>query len=441
MLNKCRFLPLFALVFVLAAGITAYAEGWSQSGNYWVYTENNNEPVINEWRKGTDGKWRWLDSYGHMAVNSWVDDVYFVDGEGIMLADTWQKIMDDGEPFWYYFQNSGKKVQNAWKEVGGSRYYFDESGHMLTGWILDNTYYCNEDGKMRTGWQYLPDPEDSYRSYTDPFESTEDTHWYYFQSSGKKYGASESASGYTEKRIDGKKYCFDVNGAMMTGWVHVLDEDGIQAYRYYNTDGSLRTGWYSLNPPESMERHYDQDVVWFYFGTSGAPYAAADTPYKAADVLRIGSKRYLFDIYGAPLYGLQKIYTDNGNDWTAYCFGTSVSNCSVLTGKQTVTEGDGTRTTFYFGTNGAGLTGVKDGYLYYKGKLQKAESGTSYQAIEISGGQTYLVSTAGKIAKSKTVKDADGNKYKTDGAGHVISLNDVPVTDYKGIAATEPYFN
>ena len=46
----------------------------------------------------------------------------------------------------------------------------------------------------------------------------------------------------------------------------------------------------------------------------------------------------------------------------------------------TIEEGDGTKSEFYFtesgGKAGRGFTGVKNKYLFYKGKLQEADDGT-----------------------------------------------------------------
>ena len=98
-----------------------------------------------------------------------------------------------------------------------------------------------------------------------------------------------------------------------------------------------------------------------------------------------------------------------------------------MKGKGTVEEGDGTKSDFYFtesGTKaGRGYTGVKDNYLFYMGKLQKAESGTKYEAIKIDN-KVYLVSTSGKIVKSTTVKDSSGTKYKTNSSGQIIQVDE-----------------
>lgn len=44
----------------------------------------------------------------------------------------------------------GTYPQNAWEELSGRWYYFDESGYMKTGWIdwEGRSYYCTESGEM-----------------------------------------------------------------------------------------------------------------------------------------------------------------------------------------------------------------------------------------------------------------------------------------------------
>ena len=60
--------------------------------------------------------------------------------------------------------------------------------------------------------------------------------------------------------------------------------------------------------------------------------------------------------------------------YTAYYFG-NYPQSSMLTGKYNITEG-GVPWPYYFNSTGKGYTGVYDNYLYYMGKLQKADSGS-----------------------------------------------------------------
>ena len=279
-----RGITVFTLSMMLALGtatLTAYAAGWQQSGTDWVYYDSNNYKVTNEWKKGADGLWRYLNSQGVMAVNSWADDEYYVDNNGIMVTNKWLKLQkknpgwdEENTMVWYYFSNSGKIITDGWSKIDNKYYYCDSDGVMQTGWVDDDTYYTGSDGAMRTGWQYLQDPEDkdSFDDKTVPFEDDEDKHWYYFQSSGKKYVPNISSGDYKLYKIDGVYYCFSETGAMQTGWVNMGDKaDGsFENYRFFQENGKVQTGWYSSTPPEDNDLDMDlgNEVEWYYFSSS-----------------------------------------------------------------------------------------------------------------------------------------------------------------------------
>ena len=64
-----------------------------------------------------------------------------------------------------------------------------------------------------------------------------------------------------------------------------------------------------------------------------------------------------------------------------------------------------------------GYTGVKNGYLYYEGRLQQADQSAKYQTCYVDG-KNYVISYSGLVMKSKTnLRDADGNKVSTNADG------------------------
>lgn len=447
---KRKGLVVFALAAGLSMGTATFsswaAEGWAQSGSSWVYYDSNGNKLTDAWKKGADNLWRYLDGYGVMAVNSWVDGNYYVDSNGILVTDKWQKLNNgwnnyDNEYHWYYFGSTGKALTDTWKKIGDKWYYFNEDSEMQTGWIENEEYryFAGEDGAMKTGWQRLM-PYDAYDNdddrVTPESEYDDGKNWYYFLSSGKMY-APDSGSRYKEYKIDGAYYCFDEEGAMQTGWVNLGpdadDSASIEDYKYYGTDGKARTGWFSIEPPEKLQNTYGE-VEWFYFSNSGKPKVGPkEGEAKSTDIVKINGISYLFNDKGNPVYGLQKVYI-NGSDYTAYYFGDKKTS-SVVKGKRKIEEGDGNEIEFYFAETGRGFTGVKDNYLYYMGKLQKAEDGSKYQVISIPNGNNvtnYVVNTSGRVAKSTTVKNADGVKYKT-GSGGVLQKEDdeTPSSSYE----------
>ncbi len=425
-------LLLAAVLAVGGTGMTSFAEGWSGSGSSWVYYDADGNKVYNAWKKGADGQWRYLDGSGQMAVSAWVDDEYYVDSNGIMLVDKWLKITNDDDAYeWYYFGSSGKKIEDNWKKIDGKWYHFDSDGRMEVGWLEDDMYYTGSDGVMAVGWQRLfpPDDYDEYANKTipgmDAISDDDGRYWFYFSSSGKKYVPSDgAASDYGTRKIDGYYYCFDDDGILQTGWKEVRSEDGssIRDYMYFGDDGKAKTGWYSAEPPEDLEG-YDGDVEWFYFTNSGRPRAADSDRLSVSDLVKISGKTYLFNEKGNPVYGLRRVYLGSGDDnWTTFYFGTKEKSC-VQKGKMKITEDDGTSSTFYFADNGRGYNGVRDGSLYYKGKLQTASDGQKYVCYHVDG-NNYVVNSSGKVMKSKKVKNSDGVQLETNGSGILTKADD-----------------
>lgn len=443
---KRRGLAVFALTAVMALGIVGTAtaaEGWAQENGSWVYYSASGSRVYNVWRKGGDGLWRYVNSNGVMAVNSWVDnDDYFVGPDGIMYAGRWLEVQSseysERGSDWYYFNQSGKCVKEKWEKINNNWYHFGDTGAMETGWILDNMYYCDDAGVMVTGWQRLYSPEDQeeedYYDYGPYSEDENDgKHWYYFSSSGKKVVPKSDGDEVKLKKINGVYYSLAEDGAMQTGWSCTTgdESDNIEDYRYVDSSGQVRVGWYSTEPPENLQNNYEHDVEWFYFSNKGVPKVGPPRGSATTkDLVKINGNTYLFDENGVPVYGLQKIFTDKDEtDYTAYYFGTRAQS-SMLKGKMNVDEGSST-TQFYFTSTGKGYTGVYENYLYYMGKLQKADSGSRYEVFTIWSGnnnvKNYVVNSSGKIAKNTTVKDRDGVKYKTNSGGVLLKEDDEDV--------------
>lgn len=451
---------------VLGIGIltmNAYAaEGWTMSNNSWVYVDNNGNRVTNEWRKGADNLWRYLDSSGNMAISCWADSDYYVDSNGIMVANKWVKTEPlyggNGDEEWFYFGSSGKVVKDGWKKVDGKSYLFDSEGIMQTGWTDDGLYYLGTDGAMKTGWRYLEAPEDEDEGYGP--ESGDGYYWYYFSSSGKKYCTStgDNDGEHRVARIDGKYFCFDDNGRMQTGWVYMegdpdtASSSSIENWRYFAEDGiknatlgAAISGWLSLEPPERLQDNVDEPVVWYYFSKEGIPKMGPEFGQASTnDFVKVDGKSYLFNQKGNPVKGLYKVEIGDTGEYTSYYF--DESSKTPVKGKRTIEEGDGTKSTFYFNEGsyaGRGVTGVKSNYLYYMGKLQKADSDSRYLAVSIpsgSGYQTYVVNTSGRVAKNTTVKDRDGNQYKVNSSGILTHVNGDAVGTEKFEDPVEPVF-
>ncbi len=469
-------LKVFTAAAVLTMGLVtmnAYAaEGWALSNNSWVYQDASGRRVTNEWKRGADNLWRYLNDKGEMAINTWADEEYFVDSNGIMVSNQWVKTtpqFDDGEgEKWFYFGSSGKAVKDGWKKIDGRSYYFDDEGIMATGWSEDYLYFLGDDGAMKTGWRYIEAPRDDYDwdneewdEYQGP-ESSDGKYWFYFGANGKKYcpeTSSDKDAYYRVNRIGDSYYCFDEYGRMMTGWVYMEGDredaptDSIENWRYFAeaglsnmTLGANVQGWLSLEVPEELQDNVDEPVLWYYFQKEGKPeigpeYGDAST----SDFVRVNGNYYLFDKKGNPVSGLHQVEIGSTGELTSYYF--DHNSKAALKGQIEIKEGDGTESEFYFNEgsySGRGVTGVKDNYLYYMGKRQMAEDGYKYQAIDIpsgSGYKTYVVSESGRVVKNKSVKDSDGVKYTTNKSGILTHIDEEAVgTGENGVDPVEPTF-
>ena len=468
---KKKGFKVLTLAMMLALGTTAMsayaAEGWTMSNNAWTYLDAKDNKVRDEWRKGADNLWRYLNYKGEMAISTWVDDEYYVDSNGIMVSNQWVKTKpqyeDDAEDAWFYFGSSGKAAKDGWKKIDGKNYLFDGDGVMQTGWTEDSLYYLGNDGAVKTGWKYLAEPDEEESDWTVEYagpESADGKYWFYFGSNGKKYCPESSGSEdpYRVVKISGDYYCFDEYGRMMTGWVYLngdvrsADSDSIEGWRYFAekeisgaTLGASIKGWLSLVPPEVIQDEIGEDVVWYYFGVNGAPEAGPEKgEASTSNFKRINSKSYLFDALGNPVSGLCKVEIANTGEYTSYYF--DPDSKLAITGKETIEEADGTESVFYFNESssaGRGYTGVKNNYLYYMGKRQEAEDGMKYAAItmKIDGvNKTYVVNESGRITKGKEVKDDDGTKFKTDENGILTHVDGVAVGSKVIESPIEPVF-
>ena len=81
---------------------------------------------------------------------------------------------------------------------------------------------------------------------------------------------------------------------------------------------------------------------------------------------------------------------------------------------------------------------MEDGYLYYKGKLQRAAGGQKYACFDIDG-DYYVVNSSGKVQKDKKVENVDDVEFKTNASGILVSADgDTDVSSYAE-EPEEPY--
>ncbi|MDM8298529.1 MAG: argininosuccinate lyase [Enterocloster aldenensis] len=452
-----------AALLAIGASMTSFAaQGWAEEDGTWVYYDRNGDRVTDKWAK-SGNNWYYLDSDGEMAIDTLIEDgdnYYYVDINGVMASNQWVAIEnedagEDDEPdnYWYYFQANGKALKNSGdnvslKTINGKKYAFDDEGKMLYGWVasdnaerIDNTdgdafkdgvYYFGgaDDGAMTVGWlqmdiTYEEATNDEYKYVAPVFTDDEDqSRWFYFKSNGKKIYA-DNGEETKEKTINGKKYAFDQNGAMVAEWS--MDETKVatadmpatpgkastakysQAWRYFNSveDGSrVSKGWFKVVSAEYLndDKYNDDEDSWYYADGSGNLYAG--------EFKTIKGKKYAFRNDGRMIDGLKfinpkdltKVYADDdsdhpfdteddfidsalwyaANNYNCYYFGDG-NDGAMKTNKTNITI-DGDNFNFYFeksgSSKGAGVNGEKDDKYYLGGMLLKAGSDDKYQAIK-----------------------------------------------------------
>lgn len=386
---KKKSLIIFSLLFIISFNIISFAEGW-ETQNGETRFKRNGSYVMGEILH-YDGHSYILDTNGYLEKNCWVDlanNTYYATSDGSLYCDG-KFLIDD-----HY-------------------YYFDRDCVRLKGWIDDN-YYANDEGYLVNGFQNLVYPNDWH--VEDHDKNAERRGWFYFDSTYKKVAARDDA--YLAKSISGSTYCFDQNGIIRTGWRQVKDQTPVmRGYMYFVPEETskfkygeaVKSSWYSIEPPTEVTGN--DEVRYFYFNSSGQLKVAPEGTYVKG---RIESKTFLFNQYGYCVYGIRKV----GDDY--YYFGNNSKDCSMKTGKFNLQNGS-EAIEYYFNPNedGKGYSGVYNNKLYYKGRLQKADSYSKYVAYKV-GRAIYLVNTSGTVVKNlKKKKDGNGAAWSTDSSGIV----------------------
>ncbi len=312
--------------------------GWVQEADgRWACLDSNGEKKTSTWVLGKDRNHYYLDDDGYMAAGTVVDDgddIYYVDEKGVRVVNCWASQSnadglwdEDVDTIWYYIGPKGKvkKQENhAYhiKDRAGEmqKYFFDDEGHMLSGWqkILNNdgnydTYYLGNEnqGYVHTQWQYLMVPDDPDDEILDnPSKSYDGYEMFYFGWDGKMKRSDES------KLENGQQFGFDENGVMLTGWAPAIhsynpnrpgndsSRDNLGINRYYDeVTGIMATGWLYTTDPDTDG---SGDPHWFYCDKEDG-YLYNEGGKDSDGVLgwkKIDGQIYFFDDYGHLVTGL-----------------------------------------------------------------------------------------------------------------------------------------
>ena len=424
----------------------------------WYYASESGAVFKGGFRE-LEGKRYYFDANGLNYRKRWLTEESgkkrYIGDEGYLYQDQWFVISgldsrNSDYNNWYYAGKDGYVRMDGWFKIDGQHYCFNTSGVMRTGWLTETAdddddeysyYYCGEDGARVTGWQWLEIPE-GWMDNSDVADYVQDhgqyAYFYFSKSSGNK---KRSSSGKKEVKVDGVTYCFDEKGIMYPGWVKLTSTTPeIKGYRYFyqpesEQDKTFIQGeraegtWLKIDGPADLNSSGQKE--WYYFDQSGKPKCGNENSYA---VEKIRDSYYVFDMYGVSQYGLIEV---NGDFY--YCGGPD-GNRKCITGKTMLNDGIGAaRSQYYFDLKGKGITGIKDGAFYYKGRLQKADSSARYEVFDIPGEGKRLVNSSGKIMKNTKVTDGNDQKWVLGSGGKILTYGSDEVAEILAPEATVSY--
>ena len=264
---------------------------------------------------------------------------------------------------WKYKEN-GKYISNSWKDIAGSRYYFDAKGYRVTGWqtISNKKYYFMSDGTMRRGWLSFG------------------TTYYYMGTDGVMKTGWQT--------ISDKKYYFMTDGTMWRGWLSF----GSIKY-YFMTDGTMRTGWLSFGSTYYyMGQNGIMQTGWqtisnkkYYFMTDGTMWRGW---------LSFGSVKYYFDSNGVMVTGNYKI------DGKTYIFAPD----GKLTEDKQYGWKEENEKTYYYNKEGQKVTGwqtIEDKKYYFMSDGTMRTGWLSFGSTYYYMGQDGVMKTGWQTISNK----------------------------------------
>ncbi len=218
---------------------------------------------------------------------------------------------------WYYQDQDGEFVTETIKTSEGKKYYLGEDGRMVRDFLLvdynEATYYFNDDGEMVVNTWVAVDPQQVTVDISSSAGLT--VYLFYFGGNGKAFRAKNTS--IIRKTIDGKKYLFNTDGVMLSGWIdesgnmwndYDNDTDPFVGALYYagdETDGVLRSGWMGFTDGSIDDKYFKKEVIWFYFGPTSNKkmYYGQEGSNNELDYLSkyINGKQYAFDENGVML--------------------------------------------------------------------------------------------------------------------------------------------
>lgn len=303
----------------------------------------------------------YFDENGYLVTDNQVmigNQLYKADENGVLsLIDTGKDtrwVLGNGN--WYYLED-GVPVKNSFREINGSKYYFDGTGKMQTGLF---SLWGDADGSMVQKYYLAESSGEIIEKSNSWYYSNDNQKWYYFDQDGNPVNNKI-------EKIAGKEYYFDYEGEMKIGFF------------YYNNQKLFADASGAIC---RENKWYYNDGKWYYVTENGESAQSG--------IYTIGGKKYYFDFNGVMVTGKFNVWNGNTNDfYYANSSGEIVCNQWVKRGFDWFFAGeDGKLLTsqwmnddFYFGETGLMAVGVvetdKGTYLFDDNGHKKEEVGTA----------------------------------------------------------------
>lgn len=386
---------------------------WKKLDNDWYYLDSDgiravstqiDEYYVDEDGKRVSMKWVSVDNEDYWDDNNAPEKLHYYYGkDGKALTSRWASIGGN----WYYFNEDGI-METGSITVDGYNYYLGEDGIRKTGWVLledetdepeyneswyyfDNSgkrienevdkkingnYYTFVDGRMQTGWYKLPASE----TISQEQKSEQETEAPQTASPSEAQPAAEDASSPQAS----------VAAAYAPAASHHME-----GYQYYDEDGKRASGWREIEGVEGISE--EAELYHFYF-KNGKPHYAK----KGLELFTIDSKKYAFNDRGEMQTGKKVVNLEDGSTANFYFD----ENGVMKTGKQAIMDEDtGETQNWYFHTDGSrkgqGYSGIKDNVLYVSGLRQEADRDLRFAPAQFDGVH-YLVNSNGVVQKASS---------------------------------------